>query len=83
MNANSRESLDIMEDILNVTMAGARKTAIIYKANLNHSRASKYLKELLDKELLEVDEEPVTYSTTEKGRNFLKKYKEIKEIIKE
>lgn len=83
IRGNIRDSFEIMENILDITKRGARKTTIIYGANLNHSRASKYLKDMIDKGLLDFEEEPITYRTTEKGLNFLKKFKEIKEIIGE
>lgn len=78
-----RDSFEIMENILDITNKGANKTKIIYGANLNHSRATKYLKDMIDKGLLDFEGESVRYRTTEKGLNFLKKYKEIKEIISE
>jgi predicted transcriptional regulator len=60
---------------------GSKKTHIMYGANLSYSLAVQYLNELLTSRLIrQVDN---GYSITEKGREFLRKYREYSEHRKE
>ncbi|KON29659.1 hypothetical protein AC482_05960 [miscellaneous Crenarchaeota group-15 archaeon DG-45] len=71
-----RNDLDICADILQVALSGAKKTHIVYKANLNFNIAKKYLRSLIDKGHLQ----PVDggyYITTTKGVRFLEQYREL------
>ena len=43
-----RNDLDICADILNVTKNGAKKTQMVYKANLNFNIIKRYIKRLTD-----------------------------------
>ena len=47
-----RSKTDIAVDILRVAMNGAKKTQIVYEANLNFNITRKYLEMLNDKELI-------------------------------
>ncbi|GAI07498.1 unnamed protein product [marine sediment metagenome] len=49
--SNRRNNLDISADILRTAHSGARKTRIVYQANLNFDIVKKYLKALLDRGL--------------------------------
>jgi predicted transcriptional regulator len=70
-----RNNLDIYADILQVAQPGARKTQIVYKANLNFMIAKKYLKNLVETGLIEKFDK--RYYTTNKGVNFIESYKEF------
>ncbi|MCZ7393881.1 MAG: winged helix-turn-helix domain-containing protein [Candidatus Methanoperedens sp.] len=70
-----RNSLDIIVDILDIAIASVNKTSIVYKANLNFKLADKYLA-LLQKHGL-IENESDKYTTTEKGKIFLNKAKEV------
>ena len=57
-------------------MNGAKKTHIVYEANLNFNIAAKYLETLKDKEL--VKHENDLFITTDKGKVFYTMAKELK-----
>ena len=81
-----RNLLDIFAAILSVVKkAEQTKPAIIYKANINSSRAKKYLLFLLSKGLIQARDgrNGTTYSTTKNGIKFLQDYKEVKELENE
>lgn len=44
---SNRNSLDIVRDMLAVASTGARKTKIMYQANLSYVQVKKYLRDLL------------------------------------
>jgi predicted transcriptional regulator len=71
-----RSRTDIAIEILKVTMNGAKKTHVVYEANLNFNIAAKYLKTLKDKEL--VTHENGLFITTDKGKAFYAMAKELK-----
>jgi predicted transcriptional regulator len=68
-----RNDLDICADILEVSRDGAKKTHIVYGANLNFNIVKKYLQKLMDKGFLS-QTEGSCFVTTEKGTQFLEKY---------
>jgi len=59
-----------------------KKTHIVYKANLTHSRLEEYLDFLLSKEFLveEKNNKQIFYAITEKGSRFLGEINKLKEI---
>jgi predicted transcriptional regulator len=79
-----RSDVKIMVDILNVALKGAKKTEIVYKVNLNFKQVRKYLDFLMKKELIAVCDFSTGkdgYKTTEKGKNFAKRYRETIQLI--
>ena len=74
-----RGKLEIIADILLVARRGAKKTAIVYNANLNSDRVGKYLLYLEEKGLIEHTNDG--YKTTEKGKEFLRDYQKMKEQL--
>ncbi len=70
-----RSRIDIIIDVLDVAVAGVNKTAVVYRTNLNFKVAEKYLG-LLQKQGL-VENNINKYKTTEKGKIFLEKAKEL------
>jgi len=70
-----RSRFDIIIEILDVAKAGVNKTSIVYKTNLNFMLAEKYL-ELLGMQGL-VENRAEKYFTTDKGRLFLEKAKDL------
>ncbi len=75
-----RGKLEIIIDILSVATKDAKKTEIVYKANLNFKRVGKYLPYLEEKGLIE--NMGSEYKTTEKGKQFLRDYRKMKEQLK-
>jgi len=72
-----RNDLDIQADLLNVASGGAKKTHLVYQANLNFQMIKKYLKLLTDKGFIEERKDGV-YHTTVKGQMFVTQYEELK-----
>ena len=66
--------MDIMADILRAASSGAKKTWIVYRANLNFNIFNKYLSQLTENGLLMIRRGSVIYETTEKGLEFLDEY---------
>jgi len=67
--------MDIVVEVLEVAKNGVNKTAIVYKTNLNFMLADKYIV-LLEKQGL-LENKLNKSITTEKGRIFLGKAKEL------
>jgi len=67
--------MDIIIDVLEVAVISVNKTAVVYKTNLNFRLAEKYLG-LLQKQGL-VENTVNKYKTTEKGKIFLEKAREL------
>jgi predicted transcriptional regulator len=80
-----RSKVDIVFDILvSATGGGAKKTHILYKANISSTQVESYFSALLAHNLLEkthdLDGNNV-YRTTEKGMRFIKCCEEIRSLI--
>ena len=74
-----RSRLDIVSDILSAALGGIRKTQLMYRTNLNFRRREKYIEDLVGLGMIDVgSHSPVTYTTTERGREWLKNYEKIK-----
>ncbi len=71
-----RSSADICADILSVAVNGAKKTHIVYKANLNFRIVKGYIKTLVSGGFL-TPEDDERYYSTEKGVEFLKRYRAL------
>lgn len=76
-----RSRMDIAADVLEVAQGGAIKTRIMYKAFLSFPQLKEYLELLQDGGLLDYVAEEKEYYTTEKGRQFLKMYKDVGQMI--
>jgi len=75
-NSKYRSRLQIVADILFVAKKGAKKTRIMYQANLSYSLLKRYLAEVLEADLISVEKDEKLYIITQKGGAFLKKYDE-------
>ena len=73
--AKYRSRLEIIADILNVVGDGAKKTRIMYIANLSYKLLEKYLKKTIEADLISSNND--FYEVTEKGRDFLERYNEF------
>jgi len=73
--------MEIMAEILRIAREGARKTRIVYGANLNFKLLQEYLSEL-EKAGLIVDhaEKDGLIKTTEKGIQYLNYYEGLKQF---
>ena len=77
--------MEVIADILTKALNGAKKTRIMYRANLNFLRANRYLSELLERGLIVEEDDPnggsVYYRTTERGKELLKVLKKAEELV--
>jgi predicted transcriptional regulator len=67
-----RRRFEIIADILNVAKNGAKKTRIMYVANLSHRLLEKYLMETINVGFIRLNNDD--YEVTEKGQLFLERY---------
>jgi len=79
-----RDHMFIMAEILEVTIDGALKTQVMYRANLSFAQLNEYLKLMLDLKLLETvkNSERTFYKTTSKGVRYLQSYRELRDLLK-
>ncbi len=81
-----RNKMEIVYDILAIVQnsRGAKKTHLMYKANLSHKQMKTYLDELLEKGFVEGNAASDDYSIkiTKKGQTFITKYAQMKEFEK-
>jgi len=83
--ARYRTRLQIIAEILEIVRNGARKTHIMYKANLSYKLLCKYLNEVLECKLARIDDGD-RYVVAPKGKKFLQSfqaYAELRERVKE
>jgi len=80
-----RDRLYIIADILKVARKGIPKTEIMYKVGLSFAQLSGYLSFLVRLELVEVATKNgrLIYKTTTRGMRYLKRYEEIKRLLRE
>lgn len=80
-----RDRLEIIHDILKAIQdkdGKIKPTHILYRANLSHQMLDDYLKELILKGFIEEikQKKGKTYKLTQKGYNYINKYKLILEF---
>ncbi len=80
---NYRRELEIIKDILETVSLheGSTKTFIMYRAYLSYKSLIKYMNKLLKTKLLREDNS--RYYLTDKGKFFLKLYKEYRKTLEE
>ena len=79
-----RDRLSIIAEVLEVSLEGALKTQVMYRANLSFAQLNNYLSLMLDINLLKLEKngQKAVYKTTSKGMRFLESYKQIQEMLK-
>ena len=73
MGSKYRSRLEIIADILSVVRGGAKKTEIMYQANLSYKLLIQYLKDVLEANLVTHASEN-SFMLTEKGLDFLTQF---------
>jgi len=73
--ARYRKRFQILADILDVTKLGARKTRILRGANLSYDMMERYLAEAIEIGFVQFN--GGCYKATEKGRDFLSRYRDF------
>ena len=79
---NYRGRLDIIADILQVVSQNAKKTQIMYQANLSYKVLQRYLKKITAADLIDYEIEEQCYVLTSKGEDFLKAYRDYVKTTK-
>ena len=77
-----RDRLDIIADILNVVSRDAKKTQIMYQANLSYKVLQRYLSEVTGALLVTFEDEFQRYRLTFKGQQYLDAYKDYSRCSK-
>ena len=77
----NRSRMEISAAILELAQGGAIKTRIMYEAILSFDQVQKYFELLIDLGLMEYDKEERKYHTTEKGKRFVKAYREMEGLF--
>ena len=75
-----RNNVDITADILRIARSGAKKTWIVYRANLNFNIVKSYLSELIQRGMLQKVKGLNLYKTTKKGQEFLEQYESFRKF---
>ena len=83
-SSKRRDKLFIIAEILEIAKEGTLKTQVMYRANLSFTQLNDYLRLMLRINLLEKirENEKERYETTDKGMDFLQRYREITELLK-
>ncbi len=76
-----RDRLDIIADILNVAIDSAKKTRLMYQANLSYNVMQKYLGELTKASLVIYESNTQLFALTPKGQEFLDYYREYSRML--
>jgi predicted transcriptional regulator len=76
-----RDRVEIMADILGLCSKPKTKTHVMYGTNLSWKMLQYYLSELQSLELLQVHNNSTRYVTTERGQDFVQKWKELQKLL--
>jgi predicted transcriptional regulator len=78
----NRSGLEILASIISAAVGGARKTHVMYRANLSHSQLQRYLAFLESRGLVRTVESLAAnaplYEATERGMQFLRDYEALR-----
>ena len=80
---NRRSEIEIIGKLIDLSKDGARKTDLLYKANLSYSQLQSYLTFLIERNILEekISDKNLnsyrSYCTTDKGLETLKDVKKV------
>jgi len=76
---SKRSRYEIISTILKISVDGVTITKIVYRANLNFKIAREYLAYLIELDMICVENKngKTIYKTTDKGKDFLKKFSEL------
>ena len=85
MGRGRRGEVQILIEILGITVRGTKVTHLLYRANLSYSTLQRYLKAMSKQGLIAKvrnDDGSVVYCATEKGRLILDKLKEVTSVLR-
>ena len=81
-----RSRIDIIADILRVSVGGSMKTHIMYRCNLSYRQVQAYLNLLVERGFLRTVKETGSgetklFETTAKGQAFLQTYQSLRALL--
>jgi predicted transcriptional regulator len=78
-----RDSILILSEILSYAVKGTGKCEVMYKVGLSSAQLNKYLRILIESQLLTVSngQEKPEYKTTDKGKNFLETFDTLTKLF--
>jgi predicted transcriptional regulator len=76
-----RDRNEIFAEILKLCMEPTAKTHIMYKTNISYGTLLKLLKQLEDFDFINLIKNARKYVTTPKGREYLRKWEALQELI--
>ena len=77
-----RSNIEITADVLRIAKHGAKKSRIVYKANLNFKLVNAYLIRLKEEGLIAFPSDTDSlFKTTSKGEKYLHQYMKLIDII--
>ena len=83
LNSKRRSDVEISAEILKVAMNGAKKSHIVYRANLNFDVVKKYLKRLNDAGLINLPSfNGRLFKTISKGKEYINQYENLNTYIR-
>lgn len=79
----TRSNIEILANILRISIKGAKKSHIVYKANLNFMVVKRYLRLLNDSGLIIFpSDDNRLFKTTKKGIEYLNQYENLTDYIR-
>ena len=76
-----RPRVQIMAEILSLCRQPQTKTQVMYRTNMSWEMLQKYLSQLQSLEMLEVRNSLTKYVTTQRGLEFVEKWRELTELL--
>ena len=78
---NSRTNNEVVASILKSAIKGATGLNIMYGSYINHTRLKRYLKILIENNMIEYEPQSRIFTTSDKGIDFLKIHGEFEEAF--
>jgi predicted transcriptional regulator len=79
---NKRSQFKMLAEVLELCRKPTAKTQIMHKTNMSYSGMQKFLRHLIKLELIRQEDDGTKYFTTEKGREFVKRYVGLQDLLK-
>ena len=76
-----RDRIEIIAEILGLCSQPRTKTRVMYGTNLSWTMLQHYLSYMQEHMLLKIQEKSTKYVTTERGKEFVAKWKELQKFF--
>ena len=78
---SKRDKMEIMAEILGLCFKPKTKTKVMYGTNLSWKMLKYYIGFMQERGLLEEQESSTQFVTTDRGKDFVKKWKELQKLF--